>query len=418
MGVLVYCGCLWVLYCHVLSSNLEPPPLVNDPLWVIFQASLCAPLPSVASFVVVVATVHDARSTLPALIMSSAPHVQGYMFCDAGSSDDTRAYLHQVRDQFSGPNNFFISDQPWTSDYSIARNACLQQARFHFRGRVDHFLLMDTGDTLVVHDGMWRSKISAVYNEIAVTHHNSSWGQRSGRLILANRTDLTYRCAVHESLARPALHEQAQFSLIALQHRSPADPDVDARRNLAILKRTVDNPDDPCHARYLFYLGQTYFDLKQYDNAAAAYTRRLSVNDTYHEERYYATYKRAASKYRRAAIVSGIPAGHYLAAWQMRPWRAEALHDLMMAYHEERQYHACLMIATTLARIKWPLNDTLFVDPLAYKRSHVYDIAGICAYHTGDITHAKELWLTALETISDSADQERIQRNLAFTKTK
>jgi glycosyltransferase involved in cell wall biosynthesis len=361
--------------------------------------------------VTVVAMVRNANASVAALINSTLPHVQGYVFCDTGSDDGTLEFLRNFKRRHElGDSVFVVESTPWKDHFARSRNACLKVAA---KTVTEGFLLlMDADDTLEVRDPNWRRSIGpATYYTVPMMMAGSTW--QSARLITADHS-WSYRCAVHEYLDMPAnVSLMGRMGGIALRNAGAGNATAKQLRNLRLLYREPDEEERQyCYTRNLFYIAQTYFDLKNYRQAADAYRRRLEVNDTYAEERYFSAYRLASAVYRATEdLQKALPL--HLRAWEMRPTRGEALYDLMNALYRAKDYAQCHMVGERLVALSWPSGDQLFVHQAAYDHVINADMAADCAYRSGSPSRAQQLWQHALGT-TNARDKARIQKNLHY----
>ena len=122
---------------------------------------------------------------------------------------------------------------------------------------------------------------------------------------------------------------------------------------LAELER---NPED---ARSVFYLAQSYFDLRDFANARKWYARRAEMGG-YGEEVYFALYRVAHSMLHLDEPRADIQ-DVFLRAWELRPTRAEPLFFMACYYREDGRYQLAYEFANWAARVPYPQHDSLFV---------------------------------------------------------
>ena len=119
---------------------------------------------------------------------------------------------------------------------------------------------------------------------------------------------------------------------------------------------------DPENARALFYLARTLHDVGNHARAAELYRRRAALGG-WDEEVFYSLYQAGALTGERDPDEA---LGLLLDAWQLRPTRAEALHELARQCNGRSRPHAAYHFAEAGLRIPYPAGDLLFVHRWIY----------------------------------------------------
>ena len=172
--------------------------------------------------------------------------------------------------------------------------------------------------------------------------------------------------------------------------------------------------DEPNNTRYMFYLGQSYMDAKEYEKAVQWYEKRANSGGWY-EEVYYSLYRIAL-----CTIFMGDPwkksEEAFMRAWKYLPSRAEPLYEIGKHYRMKNQFqkgYNNLKIAST---IPFPKNQVLFLFKNVYDYL-IFDELSICAYYLEKYQESMEL----SKKIINVAPQEhlpRILKNLTFVENK
>jgi hypothetical protein len=163
-----------------------------------------------------------------------------------------------------------------------------------------------------------------------------------------------------------------------IDHADGANRPDKLARDIALIEQALRTETRPgLIERYTFYLAQTYFDLGRFPEAAARYRERVALGG-FDEERWYAQYRLALCWLRRDDPANFIR--HMLAAFQMRPTRAEPLVELARHYRERGDNHASLLFSTAAMALPYPKDDLLFVDDYACRHG-ARDEFAICAFY-------------------------------------
>jgi hypothetical protein len=279
--------------------------------------------------------VRDGAADLPRSLAAARPYISHWTICDTGSTDGSQDIIRAALDGIPGT----LNEDEWR-DFGQNRSLALERAR----GTADWLLLMDADMAVTIEPGFVPDPAVEAYMLEMGDHTAFSY-----RLPLLVRGDLPWRSvgAVHEYTALPdraylsAPTDQVRVDMGGEYRGSPEKYQWHA----GMLERALDS-------RTVFYLGQTYASLGRSDEARALFRSR-AVLSGFAEEAYYAAY--------RAAMLAPWPeqAAELMAAWEMRPSRLEALHDLVRGLNQRGLHRAAYALASLPTA---PCGDVLFVS--------------------------------------------------------
>jgi glycosyltransferase involved in cell wall biosynthesis len=168
--------------------------------------------------------------------------------------------------------------------------------------------------------------------------------------------------------------------------------------------------DEPDNVRYQFYLAQSYFDSQQWEKAEAAYIKRVQMGG-WEEEQFYSAYRIGMCRGLQNKSWLEIQQA-FLEAWELRPSRAEPLHQIARVYRLMGHPRLGFLYAKMAADIPFPSDDILFVSQDVYKYG-ILDEIGSTAFYAGKphmgYAACKKL-LTENRLPDDQVD--RVQNNL------
>ena len=194
-------------------------------------------------------------------------------------------------------------------------------------------------------------------------------------------------------------------------------------RDAGILKKELDkNPKDAWAA---YYLAQSYKDAGEHELAIEAYRYRLTLGGWDQEQ--YVSRMGVAQCLQALNRSEGEIVAAWLAAYEYRPQRRDALYHLMLYYRRAKRHELALLFGKQCAAI--PKNkDTLFVSADAHGWP-MYDHLGVAAALSGRAREAISACKLALMSCPAeerarietnlrlcSAEVERADRQLAITK--
>ena len=283
--------------------------------------------------------VRDESARIQASLEAARPLIDSWCIIDTGSEDGTQDLIRESLADLPG----VLHERPWVS-FEHNRTELFTAAK----GRGADWLLLLDADMTIEHDGPLPDLQAADAWEARI--HYGQIDYALPILVRASRA-WRYQGAAHAHLAA----DDGPFVTLPLpgvrvHAESSAKPEKFRRDLAALSAEHAKNPLDP---RTTFYLAQTYQDLGMPLEAIQHYRARAHQAGGWDEETFYARYRLGFHLGQSVSGIEGIR--ELLAAWEMRPGRAEPLRAI-----------ACL--ANSIAdKIPYP-NDRLFVHPSAYKR--------------------------------------------------
>jgi glycosyltransferase involved in cell wall biosynthesis len=188
--------------------------------------------------------VKNEESCLVTCLESIKDHVQEIIIVDTGSTDTTKEIARKYTDK--------IYDFPWCDDFAKARNYALK----HCSG--DYVLSIDADEQLITPPTVFKGKaMNVTLSSNGHTHNYPRLLKRGTKWV----------GAIHEVPDAPAEGHSGAVIEYGYSEAHKQDPD----RNLRILQQAERTP------RTLYYLGNEYFDRKQYAEAITAYTDYLTI---------------------------------------------------------------------------------------------------------------------------------------------
>lgn len=168
--------------------------------------------------------------------------------------------------------------------------------------------------------------------------------------------------------------------------------------------------DEPDNIRYQFYLAQSYFDSQQWEKAEAAYIKRVQMGG-WEEEQFYSAYRIGMCRGLQNKSWLEIQQA-FLEAWELRPSRAEPLHQIARVYRLMGHPRLAFLYAKMAADIPFPSDDILFVSQDVYKYG-ILDEIGSTAFYAGKPHMGYSACKKLLTENRLPQDQiERVQNNL------
>jgi hypothetical protein len=332
-----------------------------------------------------------------------------WVICDTGSCDGTQELIARELEGIPGE----LCQHEWV-DFGHNRSALMELAV----GRADYLLLIDADMTVVQSAPLGALKADAYM----LRQGDERFDYRNKRLV---RGDLRWRYvgATHEYLScLDAERTVERLDALTIDDHGDGGSKADKfERDQALLQAEL--REQPENARATFYLAQTQRDLgTQTGDAevlAAArdlYERRAGMGGW--EEEVCCAWRQVG---RLSAELGEWPraSAAFVAAWEARPSRLEAVHDLVTGLLDRHQHHTAHRFTALAAGggLAVP-EDILFVEPWVYRWGLLFQHS-VAAYWCGELDASIRACkrLLAIESLPDAhRRQAEVNMQLAFSQ--
>lgn len=368
--------------------------------------------PTVAAAIMV----RDEEDRICTTLDSCMGVIHEFFIFDTGSVDHTLELINE----WSKANHATVHIKEGSFvDFSTSRNEMLEWVDTF--SNVDFLLLLDSNDE--VKGGMeLKAWLKDEYKNPKGTAYflHQEWlmdgGKRNTRYknirLIRPREGWRYQNRVHEGLV-PASGElpgtdvviPEQFYLFQDRQHDDHKSSTRFERDIELLLQ--DYEEDNSNSRALYYLGQTYACLSDWENAYKWYKLRSAVeSETFSEERYQATHQLGdlcvkMNKPWRKAL------GWFITAYDMSA-RAEPLVFIANWYIRQKKFDIALPFADLSTRCNYPADAFLFVDGSIYEYKRWAHLA-VCAYYTKDYDKALYAAVNAYNSSGSAKDGQFIE---------
>jgi glycosyltransferase involved in cell wall biosynthesis len=313
--------------------------------------------------------VRNEEKVIRRCVESLMPWIDAAIIVDTGSTDATIAILEEM---------FVIAGKPIEihhasfENFEQARNVALMEARNSLNIKWDYLILVDADMELKVTDPDWLKGLDATSYDMRQVGGNLGYLNR--RMISRDAVGW-YVGVTHEYLdTGPSLPlTGAEF----IDHADGANRPNKVQRDIDLLQKAlVTETQSGMIERYTFYLANSYFEARHLALAEHHYRKRVAMGG-FEEERWNSQYRIALC--RKLNDDNDGFVAEMLKAYNMRPTRAESLHQLAQHYRERNEPHASLLFSEAGIKIHG-CSDVLFVNEYAYDFGCKEEFA-ICAYY-------------------------------------
>ena len=343
-----------------------------------------------------------------------------YIIADTDSTDGTPEFIRKEMKRHGIPGE--VLHHTWVN-YGFNRNQALQHV--YAKQRQGWVLFIDADEELACSDPLFHTKLEPGITYRLQKHHGSLRYSLSN-LVDISRTRWEWKGVVHEYLEHidgPVAYQELDSAWIiyhageGVRSRGVSDAEKYLADAALLKAECKKNPKD---ARSKFYLAQSYDNAGRSEQALRHYQQRAAMPG-WDQENFVAQLRAARlcvqfKKFGDKAVRA------FLKAHEMRPTRAEPLHDLAAYYRNRKQFVQAYEYAKKAAAIPLP-GDTLFVEKDIYDWRILDEIA-VAAYWTGRYHEARKACETLLarqergEIRLNRATVQRIQDNLNFALKK
>jgi len=315
------------------------------------------------------AIVKNESAVIERCVKSLLPHIDGAVVVDTGSTDGTPEKLKELFEAAGKPLE--ITPAPF-KNFEQARNEALRCARLS-RMEWDYLLLADADMELQVTKQPWLNGEKGLSYDVRQVAGTLGYFNR--RLLSRDATGW-YVGVTHEYLdvASAGHLDGAEF----IDHADGANRPDKISRDIALLEEALQTETrSGLIERYHFYLAGSYYDLGNWAKAAEHYAKRTTLGG-YAEECWYAQMRLALCRKQMGDLPGFL--SNMLAAYRMRPQRAEVLYELARYYREQGDNFTSLLFSEAGLQVPHAKTDLLFVNDWAYK-SGIKEEFSICAYY-------------------------------------
>ena len=320
--------------------------------------------------------------------------VDSYIICDTGSTDGTQ----EVIKSYWKENNLKgeLHEHEWIN-FGRNRTQCFELAK----GKSDYIMTLDAdeviapfkaGEAVLDHKVVELPVLTADMISCTTVLGTNRY-QRAQ--FFRNGIDWKWSEPVHEVCGS---EEQTEKSYLAdlCCFASTGDGDrskegaIKFKRDAALFEaHLVDNPENP---RSWFYLAQTYGDAGEYERAIAAADTALKY--LWWDQEIFITHLRKARWKMALGKTIQEVTYDYLKAYSVDPRRLEPLHDLILHYSREQEYHLSEIFVALGRMLKYPAKESLFIEREVYTW-RFKDLVSVAAYwvdsHQECVNLCKEL---------------------------
>ena len=348
------------------------------------------------------------------------PLLDTYCICDTGSTDNTIQVINdfferktnEANENNKKPIQGKIIVEPFV-DFSHNRNIALEACRDM---EADWILLLDADMVLKIETpSVMKSDLLIEKVDVFYLHQGSQHFYYKNMRIIKNNGGFKYVGATHEYIQTPpgTVSLQIPKEVWFIEDCGDGGSKEDKyERDIRLLLQDTNNE------RSLFYLANSYFDTRQWENALSTYQKRIDKGG-WEQEIWYSHFRMGLIYKEINQTANAIEA--WLKAYEVFPPRVENLYEIIKE-NRLKGYNKTAMLFYTIAKNQIKntneksRDDYLFLhnDVYTYKLDYEYTI--IAAYN--GIKDIREAMVTVINKTSDSNMAMNLFSNLKFYSTR
>lgn len=344
--------------------------------------------------------VKNEKEVITRCLSSMLPIIDYWVIVDTGSTDGTEQIITDFMKAKGVPGE--LHRRPWV-DFSHNRNEALELAK----GKGDYVFFIDADEYLVYATDFIRPKLDKDYYFVTTKCPGMDYGRM---LCINNHLDWKWEGVIHEMIYPPASRSYETLTKLSnitttdgARSKDPQKLEKDAQTLETALK------EDPNNSRYIFYLAQTYFSMRNFSQALQNYEKRLELKGW--DQEIFWSKLRIAQIQELLEMPPDAIVKSYKAAYQCRPTRAEPLYHLAH-YHRKKGEYA---LGYDVAKIGLTLpvsKDILFVEHWVNDFGLFLEFS-ICAYWVNRFEECQKVCVHLLKQHELPPDvRECVEKNL------
>ena len=303
------------------------------------------------------------------LLDSVRPIIDCYLICDTGSTDNTKQLITEYFEKAGITGS--IIDVPF-KNFGYNRTKAMEEALK--TSGADYILLLDADMKLVVESSFKKEALTAkAYHLLQKNNVISWWNVR----MIHSSVDAVCVGPTHEYYDLRGGVNAENFPDLWIDDVGDGGCKGDKfDRDIRLLKEGLE--ESPDNGRYLFYLGNSYFNSNRAEESIPYYKKRIEVGGWY-EEIWYSYYNLGFAYQRIGQNEQAI--AMWLGGYEVCKTRSENIYEITKYYRIKGSHVLAEIFCKLGMTITYPKNEKLFIVDSVYDWGFDYEMS-IIGYYT------------------------------------
>lgn len=321
-----------------------------------------------------------------------------WVIVDTGSDDNTIEIIRETLKDIQGE----LHQKEWVN-FGYNRTQSLQLAK----GKADYLLLCDADEQIIFSDQFNPNELT----EDAYLIPYQGGNDYSVPYLIKGDINWRYVGVTHEYLDSDVKSKRVKLSSLSILDLKDGGFKADKyERDIKLLEKGLE--EEPNNARYMFYLANSYRDIKNYEKAAEWYEKRIAAGGWIEE--VSVAYRHLGLSYKHLGKDKDA-LNTWLMGYDFNPARIESLYHAVQLLREKGNARLGYQLAKIAIDTPYPEKDILFVGRDIYNFWIFYEMS-ICAYYVKDFKMGYECCKKVLFNNPNPTVREITLNNLRFYK--
>jgi len=348
--------------------------------------------------------VKNERKIITRLFDSVISIINCYCICDTGSTDDT---INIIQDYFEKKNIFGKIIQEPFIHFSHNRNVSLKACE----GMSDYILVLDAD--MEVKLNHFNKEILQNYDHFYIFQGNNNFYYKNIRILKNNLSlynyeyvGFTHEYISHNNSCKSLTIDKNIFFIHDIGDGGCKNNKF--QRDIELLTNAINT--EPNNCRNYFYLANSYYDIKNYDEAINYYKKRIDLKG-WEQEVWYSYYRIGLSYIKLNNFSSAL--FYWLEGYNYFPDRIENIYEIIKYYRINSKHklaHHFYKLAESRLHLKQ--NDFLFLHNDVYSHKLYYEYTIIAFYN--NIKNINHEIINVLNHSNDNTINNNVLQNLKF----
>ena len=351
--------------------------------------------------------VKNERKIITRLLDSVISIIDCYCICDTGSTDDT---MNIIKEYFEKKNIFGKIIQEPFINFSHNRNFTIKACE----GMSDYLLLLDADMEVKLNN--FNKEILLNYDHFYIFQGNDNFYYKNTRILKNDKKyNYNYVGSTHEYISHDnnCTSTTIDKNIFFINDIGDGGSKYNKfERDILLLTNAI--KDEPNNCRNYFYLANSYYDIKNYDEAINYYKKRIELKG-WEQEVWYSYFRIGLSYMNLNNFSSAL--FYWLEAYEYFPDRIENIYEIIKYYRvNAKNKLAYNFYKLAKSKLNLKKDDWLFLHNDIYSHKLYFEYIIIAYYN--NIKNINDEFINLFNSSRDMNTNNNVLSNLKFYEIK